>query len=84
MHALDNAGINHEDMLWTAHNRVEHEHVPNLGPAIVDANNDKIVYKFTFDLPDAGLHGDNAVPPDDSVEAALNALGVIAAPPDLV
>jgi hypothetical protein len=28
---------------------------PARGPALIDANNDEIVYKFTFDLPDAGL-----------------------------
>ncbi len=68
-------------MLRAAHNWMEHEHVPNLGPVIIDANNDEIMYKITFDLPDAGLHGDNAVPPDDAVEAALNTPAVIAAPP---
>ncbi len=81
-HVLDNAGINHEDMLQAAHNRAEHEHVTNLGPAIIDANEDKILYEITFNLPDTGLHGDNAVPPDDMVEADPNALAVVAAPPN--
>ncbi len=81
-HALDNAGINREDMLRAAHNRAEHEHVPNLEPAIINTNNDKIVYEIMFDLPDADLHGDNAVSPDNTVEAAPNAPAVIAAPPN--
>jgi hypothetical protein len=81
-HALDNAGINCEDMLRAAHNWVEHEHLSNPGPAIIDANNDKIMYEVTFDLPDAGLQGDNAVPPDNAVEAAPNPLAVVATHPD--
>ncbi len=81
-HALHNAGINHKDMLRAAHNRAEYEHVHNPGPAIIDANNDEIVYEITYDLPDTGVHGDNAVPPDDAVEAAPNAPEPTAAPPD--
>ncbi len=81
-HVLDNAGIYREEMLRTAHNRVEHEHIPDLGPATINANDDKIVYEIIFNLPDASLHGDNSVPTDDVVEAAPNALPVVAAPPD--
>jgi hypothetical protein len=81
-HALDNAGINRKDMLQAAHNRAEHEHVTDLVPVIIDANEDKILYEIMFNLPDTGLHGDNAVPPDDTVEADPNALAVVAAPPN--
>ncbi len=31
---------------------------------MVEADEDKIVYKITFDLPDAGLAGGNVVPDD--------------------
>ncbi len=31
---------------------------------MVEANDNKIVYKITFDLPDAGLDGGNIVPND--------------------
>ena len=48
--ALHNAGIDADDALWRAHL----ENAP-LGPAVVEAKDDKIVYKITFDLPDAGL-----------------------------
>ncbi len=82
VHALDNAGINREDMLWAAHRWVDHKHMPNPGPAIICANNNEIVYEITFDHPDASLQGDNAVPPDNAMEAALNTPAVVTASPD--
>ncbi len=35
------------------------DHVQATDPALVEANEDKIVYELTFDLQDAGLHGDD-------------------------
>ena len=31
-------------------------------PAIIDANNNKIIYEITFDLPNAGLLPDDTLP----------------------
>jgi hypothetical protein len=39
-------------------------------PAIVEANQDKIVYEITFDLPDAGL-----APEQNAVSAGANKFG---------
>ncbi len=69
--ALDNAGINPQDRLHAAqaaHTAAEAARAAaaaafeQWGPALVEANQDKIVYKITFDLPDACLIGGNAVP----------------------
>jgi hypothetical protein len=71
--ALDNAGINPQDRLHAAqaaHTAAEAARAAaaadfeHRGHALVEANQDKIVYKITFDLPDAGLIGGNAVPVD--------------------
>ena len=57
--ALDNAGINPQDCLRAA--RVA---AGWTGPTLVEADDNEIVYKITFDLPDAGLDGGNVVPND--------------------
>jgi hypothetical protein len=57
--ALHNAGIDADEALRRAHLGTALD-----GPAIIDAEDDKIVYELTFDLPDAGLppaDGDAAV-----------------------
>jgi len=68
--ALDNAGINPQDRLHAAqaaHTAAEAARAAaaaafeHRGPALVEANQDEIVYEITFDLPDAGLIGGNAV-----------------------
>jgi hypothetical protein len=51
--ALDNTNINPAAHLRAAHT-VEAQPVAT-GPALIDANEDKIIYKLTFDHPDAGL-----------------------------
>jgi hypothetical protein len=56
---LDNAGIDPQDCLcaaWVAAGRT--------GPTLVEADDNKFVYEITFDLPDAGLDGENIVPND--------------------
>jgi len=69
--ALDNAGINPQDRLHAAqaaHTAAEVARAAaaadfkHRGHALVEANQDKIVYEITFDLPDAGLIRGNAVP----------------------
>ena len=57
--ALHNAGINADNMLCAAQARVAAE-VERQGPALVEANEDKVVYKITFNLLDAGLPPANA------------------------
>ena len=59
--ALDNAGINANNCLQAAQWGQE----PGTGPALIEGNDDKIVYEITFDLPDAGLAGNNVVPVDN-------------------
>ena len=59
---LDNAGINPTKQIQATRDRVATA-TKIAGPRLVEANEDKIVYKITFDLPDASL-GQNAVPPD--------------------
>ncbi len=72
--ALDNAGINPQDRrhaAQAAHTAAEAAQagaaaaIGHQGPALVEANQDEIVYKITFDLPDAGLIGGNAFPAND-------------------
>jgi hypothetical protein len=59
---LDNAGINPDMWIQAANNNIGVNAEP-WGPAIVEADQDKIVYEITFDLPDAGLApGQKAVP----------------------
>jgi hypothetical protein len=50
---LDNANINPGAHLRTAGKAEAKPVAP--GPALIDADEDKIIYKLTFDLPDAGL-----------------------------
>ena len=56
--ALQNAGIDAGEMIRRAH---RNENAPG-GPALVEADDDEIVYEIMFDLPDAGLIPPN--PPD--------------------
>ena len=56
--ALDNAGIDASDCLQAAQQAT----LPHPGLALIKANDDKIVYEITFDLPDAGLAANNVVP----------------------
>ncbi len=59
--ALDNAGIDPNVRIQAANNNIGINAKP-WGPAIVEADQDKIVYAITFDLPNAGLaSGQNAV-----------------------
>ncbi len=51
--ALDNANINPAAQLWAT--RVAEAQPVAPGPALIDADGDKIVYKLTFYLPDVGL-----------------------------
>ena len=52
--ALHNAGINADNAVQAAQAWVAAE-VDWHGPALAEADEDKIVYKLIFDLPDAGL-----------------------------
>jgi hypothetical protein len=63
--ALDNAGINTTKRIHAARDCVAAAAAAakTAGPRLVEAEEDKIVYEITFDLPDAGL-GHNTVPPD--------------------
>jgi hypothetical protein len=56
--ALKNGGINPQDQLCAAQQVAD----ATPGPAVIKADQDEIVYKITFDLPDAGLVGANIVP----------------------
>ena len=69
--ALDNAGINPQDRLHAAqaaHTAAEAARAAaaaafaHRGLALIEADQDKIVYNITVDLPDAGLIGGNALP----------------------
>ena len=60
---LDNVGINPIKRIQVARNCVAAAAAATSGPRLVEADEDKIVYEITFNLPDAGL-GQNAVPPD--------------------
>ncbi len=64
--ALDNARIDPAKCLRLANNAASDRHEVWL-PAIVEAYADKVVYKITFDLPDAGL-GNNVVPPNPPLQ----------------
>ncbi len=52
--ALENAGIDTEECIRAANNSPPAA-LPQDGPALVEADNEEIVYELTFDLPDAGL-----------------------------
>ncbi len=56
---LNNAGIDPQDRLCAARAAAG-----RTGPTLVEAKDNEIVYKITFDLPDAGLDGGNVVPND--------------------
>jgi hypothetical protein len=56
--ALHNAGINMEERLQAAREAASDAPVDVHQPAVVEANEDKIVYEITFDLPNAGLPGE--------------------------
>jgi hypothetical protein len=64
--ALDNAGIDPQNRLHAA--QAAHAAAAagfgRQGPALVEADEDEIVYEITFDLPDAGLLGGNVIPGD--------------------
>ncbi len=64
--ALDNAGIDPQDGLRAAQaaQAAAAAGLVQGGPALVEANEDEIVYKITFDLTDTGLAGGNIVPDD--------------------
>ncbi len=51
--ALDNANIDPAAHLRAA--RVAEAQPVAPGPTLIDANEDKIIYELTFDLPDVGL-----------------------------
>jgi hypothetical protein len=51
--ALDNANINPAAHLWAARMAEAQPVAP--GPALIDANEDEIIYELAFDLPDVGL-----------------------------
>jgi hypothetical protein len=51
--ALDIANINPAAYLRAAHAAEAQPVAP--GPALIDADGDKIIYELMFDLPDAGL-----------------------------
>jgi hypothetical protein len=54
--ALDNAGIGSHDRLCTFQQLQQQANpAPPTGPAMIEADGDKIVYEITFDLPDARL-----------------------------
>jgi hypothetical protein len=61
--ALDNAGINPTERLQAVRDCVAAVAAKSAGPRLVEADEDKIVYEITFNLPDAGF-GQNAVPPN--------------------
>ncbi len=52
--ALDNAEIDPNVRIQVASNHINNN-ADQQGPAFVEANQDKIVYEITFDVPDAGL-----------------------------
>ncbi len=66
---LNNASINPQDRLRS----IQEQHDVAQGPiglAPVKYNQDKIVYKIAFNLPNAGLAGDNVIPEDDCHQRA--------------
>ncbi len=60
--ALDNTGIDPDVRIRAANNYINNN-AEQQGPAFIEADQDKIVYEITFDLPDAGLApGQNTIP----------------------
>ena len=59
--SLNNAGIDPQDRLKLIQEHHNVGHGP-IGPTLVEYIQDKIIYKITFNLPDAGLAGNNVVP----------------------
>ncbi len=59
--ALDNVGIDPQECLRAAQAAAAGEAaVPETGgPAIIDAEEDEIIYELTFDLPDVGIQQNN-------------------------
>jgi hypothetical protein len=53
--ALKNTGIDQEARLQAAQNAPVAKVVPAEGPALINANKDKVIYELTFDLPNEGL-----------------------------
>ena len=53
--ALHNTGINANDRIRTACVAAARVAADGNRPAVVEANEDKIMYKITFDLPDVGF-----------------------------
>ncbi len=58
--ALDNAGIDANQRIQAAAQRAN----AAPGPALIEADDNKIVYEITFEMPDDGLVGGNVVPAD--------------------
>ncbi len=56
--ALHNAEIDMEEQLWAVQEAGSNAPVNVHQSAVVEADEDKIVYEITFDLPDAGLPGE--------------------------
>jgi hypothetical protein len=61
---LNNVGIDPQDRLQLLQEQHKAGHGP-IGPAPAKNNQDEIVYEITFDLPDTGLTGNNAVKHND-------------------
>jgi hypothetical protein len=60
--ALDNARIDPYVRIRATNNYIDND-AEQRGPAFIEANQDRIVYEITFDLPDAGLApGQNTIP----------------------
>ncbi len=60
--ALDNAGIDPNVRIQGASNHINNN-ADQRGPSFIEADQDKIMYEITFDLPDAGLApGQNTIP----------------------
>jgi hypothetical protein len=64
--ALENSGIDPQDRLRSAQAAVD---APP-GPTLIEADADKIVYKITFHLPNAGLVGPGIIPNYDATPGA--------------
>jgi hypothetical protein len=57
---LNNLGIDSIAHLRTSHKTAAVAVGPAGGPALFDANDDKIIYEFMFDLPNTGPQPSNA------------------------
>jgi hypothetical protein len=76
--ALDNTNIDSAAHLQAARAAEAQPVAP--GPALIDANEDKIIYELTFNLPDAGLAP--PIAPDGMVVVPQDAPGVHAIEPN--